>query len=176
MGARSYVPSIGRFLSVDPVFGGSANPYDYANQDPINQLDLTGNWGEPKWIKLRRRTHRAADESSVRPVSCYGRQGCHFTPKGNGLRIPRSALTVLLKTVQYIRDPLNNSPVMTRIKTYVTGLAASTTAEERGKLMGCAKAAVEGYNETRDVGQAGPRGRAAQFLWSGTLCAISWFS
>lgn len=42
MGARSYVPSLGRFLTVDPVFGGSANPYDYANQDPINNLDLFG--------------------------------------------------------------------------------------------------------------------------------------
>jgi RHS repeat-associated protein len=42
MGARSYVPSIGRFLSPDPVFRGSANPYDYANQDPINNFDLNG--------------------------------------------------------------------------------------------------------------------------------------
>jgi len=42
MGARSYVPSIGRFLSRDPIAGGSANAYDYGNADPINQLDLTG--------------------------------------------------------------------------------------------------------------------------------------
>lgn len=42
MGARSYVPSLGRFLSPDPVFGGSANPYDYANQDPVNAFDLGG--------------------------------------------------------------------------------------------------------------------------------------
>jgi RHS repeat-associated protein len=42
MGARSYAPQIGRFLSVDPVQGGSANAYDYANSDPVNQLDLTG--------------------------------------------------------------------------------------------------------------------------------------
>jgi RHS repeat-associated protein len=42
MGARSYVPSLGRFLTPDPIRGGSANAYDYADQDPINDLDLTG--------------------------------------------------------------------------------------------------------------------------------------
>lgn len=42
MGKRSYVPGIGRFISVDPVRGGSANSYDYANADPVNGLDLTG--------------------------------------------------------------------------------------------------------------------------------------
>lgn len=42
MGVRSYVPSIGRFLTRDPVLGGSANPYDYANQDPLSTFDLTG--------------------------------------------------------------------------------------------------------------------------------------
>ncbi len=42
MGARSYVPKIGRFLSPDPVRGGSANVYDYANQDPVNNFDLNG--------------------------------------------------------------------------------------------------------------------------------------
>ncbi len=42
MGVRSYVPSLGRFLQVDPVEGGSANAYDYANQDPVNQFDLDG--------------------------------------------------------------------------------------------------------------------------------------
>jgi RHS repeat-associated protein len=42
MGVRSYVPAIGRFISVDPVQGGSANAYDYANADPLNTFDLTG--------------------------------------------------------------------------------------------------------------------------------------
>jgi RHS repeat-associated protein len=42
MGARPYSPLLGRFLSVDPVEGGSANDYDYVNGDPVNTKDLDG--------------------------------------------------------------------------------------------------------------------------------------
>ncbi|MET0305828.1 MAG: RHS repeat-associated core domain-containing protein [Solirubrobacterales bacterium] len=40
MGVRSYVPALGRFISLDPVLGGSANSYEYAEADPVNGLDL----------------------------------------------------------------------------------------------------------------------------------------
>ncbi len=42
MGARPYQPALGIFLAADPVAGGSANDYDYANADPINGSDLSG--------------------------------------------------------------------------------------------------------------------------------------
>lgn len=42
MGVRSYVPALGRFLTPDPILGGSDNAYDYANQDPVNNFDLAG--------------------------------------------------------------------------------------------------------------------------------------
>lgn len=44
MGVRLYDPSQGRFLSMDPVPGGSDNAYEYAGADPNNQVDLDGKW------------------------------------------------------------------------------------------------------------------------------------
>jgi RHS repeat-associated protein len=42
MGARPYDPNLGRFLTVDPIDGGSLNNYDYAGQDPVDGYDLDG--------------------------------------------------------------------------------------------------------------------------------------
>ncbi|MFI5755440.1 DNRLRE domain-containing protein [Streptomyces sp. NPDC051569] len=44
MGVRLYNPTTGRFLSVDPVYGGNLNAYEYAHADPINRFDLDGKW------------------------------------------------------------------------------------------------------------------------------------
>lgn len=43
MGARVYAPSLGHFLQVDPVEGGTLNNYVYA-MDPVNEYDLNGKW------------------------------------------------------------------------------------------------------------------------------------
>ncbi|MFJ9822001.1 RHS repeat-associated core domain-containing protein [Streptomyces sp. NPDC101151] len=42
MGVRLYDPTTGRFLSTDPVPGGSANAYEYGSDDPVNSYDLDG--------------------------------------------------------------------------------------------------------------------------------------
>jgi RHS repeat-associated protein len=44
MGARSYVPQLGRFLQTDPRAGGSANAYAYTYGDPVNTTDLSGEY------------------------------------------------------------------------------------------------------------------------------------
>ncbi|HTA97090.1 MAG TPA: RHS repeat-associated core domain-containing protein [Solirubrobacteraceae bacterium] len=44
MGARSYVPELGRFLQTDPRPGGSANAYAYTYGDPVDSTDLSGEY------------------------------------------------------------------------------------------------------------------------------------
>lgn len=41
MGTPYYNPALGRFMQVEPVESGSVNRYDYANQAPINTVDVT---------------------------------------------------------------------------------------------------------------------------------------
>ena len=48
MGARQYLPQLGRFIEQDPIEGGVDNDYTYVT-DPINGSDLTGlcGWTDP---------------------------------------------------------------------------------------------------------------------------------
>ncbi len=46
LGARSYVPEIGRFLQPDPKPGGSANAYAYTYGNPLNESDPSGEESE----------------------------------------------------------------------------------------------------------------------------------
>ncbi len=44
--ARDYDPVLGRYIQADPIgLGGGANPYLYANADPVNLIDPMGLYG-----------------------------------------------------------------------------------------------------------------------------------
>jgi len=68
MGLRSYVPGIGRFISMDIYPGGSANRYDYGNADPVNNFDVEGTCSTK---------HCPAQSASSRPIQVPG-PSCNF--------------------------------------------------------------------------------------------------
>lgn len=48
MGARTYLPTLGIFTSIDPIESGNDTPYGYPN-GPINKTDLTG---QAHWLDV----------------------------------------------------------------------------------------------------------------------------
>lgn len=93
MGARSYVPEVGRFISRDPVRGGSASAYDYANADPVNGLDLSG-----ENSRRGRACHFAEAHAHINEYSSIGAWRIEATAFA---RCTRAARNVSVKTVLY---------------------------------------------------------------------------
>jgi RHS repeat-associated protein len=69
MGARSYVPELGRFLQPDPIPGGSANAYTYTFGDPVNSSDPSGEltYGLSGWLQVQ--NNQEAKEVAEREVA-----------------------------------------------------------------------------------------------------------
>jgi RHS repeat-associated protein len=67
MGVRLYNPTTGRFLSVDPVPGGTDNPYVYV-LNPTDQFDLNGQSGCWRWCGWGRRAYHQTIRAAAVPA------------------------------------------------------------------------------------------------------------
>ena len=66
MGARSYVPQLGRFLQPDPKPGGSANAYTYTFGDPVNTSDPSGEYTMPSSWSIATSAAQASESAAIR--------------------------------------------------------------------------------------------------------------
>jgi RHS repeat-associated protein len=187
MGARSYVPAIGRFLSTDPVQGGSANPYNYAGQDPINAFDLNGemrSYGKhgrtaaqmrSKARSLAREHHIQAYTSSCRNTGCAMHQYIGTANQSFGHvfgGVLHSALSALTPNTSMTASA-QWGLVKSAVGAYLNS-AGNTNAKTEQALWGCAKEASEGWAESKDlVGEDGPEAAIAVYGWAATRCAAS---
>lgn len=177
MGVRSYVPAMGRFLSPDPVPGGSANAYEYAEGDPVNNFDLTGEKCASKNKKFisrcvrrkiqnaNRRSRREARRHGLRRLAGHGRGGARasflpMTQPGLGSKLQadvadhtgnvlgKLAATAFTRAMRAAENEVKSKAAMVRYVMSGIDKTANLAWKHRQKIMGCAKGAAEMWAKT----------------------------
>lgn len=106
MGVRSYVPAIGRFLSLDPVTGGSANSYECSFADPINNSDVSGMASRKKMAR------RARDFRRLVKIKNQAKKQMTRVAKGsaNSVESTKRLRAVAHKAFKKARDEFKRNP------------------------------------------------------------------
>ena len=108
MGARQYVPSLGRFLEVDPIEGGTTtNDYAYV-RDPMNQFDLNGEGGNAGMCTSEMNTPKCNAQRGGRPKR-HGFVNLGPTPGRTGRSLLR--LHLILWKAKNLPPGIQSSPV-----------------------------------------------------------------
>ena len=159
MGMRSYVPVLGRFLSPDPVRGGSANAYDYVDQDPVNGSDLTGekfcpgtnerHCVIPGMKKIRKKTRHVSHRDHLKSPVVKSRTCTAIACKIGWPKGPQSD-----GLSRFIEGTANK--VVHLIQKYGTQTTLTWAQDTDNELaIGCAKDATDAWIETTELRVAG---------------------
>jgi RHS repeat-associated protein len=198
MGVRSYVPALGRFITPDPVLGGSANPYDYAAQDPVNNFDLSGECSKRSAScargnarKLENRSRQRARAHGLGRLAHYGNgaSASGLLPSTGGLgtalaedvsgHMGGSVGSLAASAFQYVMDAVGKATGITTAQE-IAGRAmnAMVNAGEwsiahRTELYSCMTNVAEGYTKSAYLAIAGDAGLVAIGLYLGVQCGVA---